>query len=101
MESRKDLKVVSNMDLNKSIQTFNHIVTLTERLTGEQTHPFTDSLQPVLDQVSASGVHAEHSSLVAFSLTTGEAHKAASKMPLRSISFEEMISSIKNVCLDD
>ena len=100
-ESRKDVNVVSNMDLNKSIQALSHIFPHSERLTVEETHPFTDGLEPILDQMSASGVHEEHKSLVLFSLTTGKARNAASKLPLQSTSFEEMISSIKNVFLYD
>ena len=100
-EVRQNGRPVPHMDLNKSIQAMSHIFPHSERLTGEETHPFTDRLQPIVDQMSASGVNDEHKSLVLFSLTAGKARKAASKLPLQSTSFDEMITSIKNVCLYD
>ena len=95
----EDVKVISKMDVNKSIQAMSFSIPQSERLTGEETDPFTDRLKTILEQMNAFNVHEEHKSLVLFSLTSGKAREAASKLPLKSISFDEMITSIKKECL--
>ena len=50
----------SSMDLPKSIQAMTNIIPVGEKLDGDETKPFTDRLEPILDQMKAASNSDQH-----------------------------------------
>ena len=91
----------STMDLPKSIQAMTNIIPLNERLDGDETKPFTDRLEPILDQMKAASISEQYQPVVLFSLTTGKARDAAKKININDTSMDAFVDHIKNFCLYD
>lgn len=78
-----------------------NIISVGERLDGDETKPFTDRLEPIMDQMKAANIAEEHPPVVLFSLTSGKARNAANKVTINDTSIDELVDHIKNSCLYD
>lgn len=91
----------SNIDLTKSIQAMTNIIPISERLDGAETNPFTDRLDPILDQMKAAGIDQQHQPVVLVSLTNGKAREAANNVNLNDTTLNDLVDHIKELCLYD
>ena len=93
--------VSSSMDLPKSLQAMINIIPIGERLDGDETKPFTDRLEPILNQMKAASISEQHQPVVMFSLTTGKARDAVKKVNINNTTVDALVDHIKEVCLYD
>lgn len=90
---------IPKLDLTKSIQSIISIFGHSNRISGEETEPFHHQLQPILDQMEASQILDDFEVTVLFSVLTGKARLAASKIRTHNIKIDEFIHSLSNLLL--
>lgn len=93
--------IAPSMDLSKSIQCMTNIIPFDERLNGEETKPYMDFLEPILDQIKATSISERHKSAVLYSLTTVNTRADANKIHIKETTLDAPIDHINNWYLYD
>ena len=93
----------SLFDLTKSIQSMTALFPDSSRPTGEEGETFTSRLTPIIEQMETLDIAASHRPSVLFSLLPPNTppRNACTKMQLKSITIETMVSDVKKKVLFD
>lgn len=75
------------------------ILPFSERLDCDVTKPFTDRLEPILNQMKAANIAEQYQPVVLFSLTNGKARDAAEKVNIYYKIIDALVDHVKNLCL--